>query len=110
MCAASAAHMKIRLELAVEQHLLAAGAFVPEIVRDRLSRDDRANLRQHKIAEPAHRWVLSGSRLFVEHRGPAMTQLARPPRSSREGADAALPSSPASGERGVRLGHHAPSD
>src|SRR5262245_23301685 len=94
MCAAIAAHMKISLDLAVEQHLLAAGAFVPEIVRDRLSGDDRANLRQHKIAQPAHRWVLSGSRLFVEHRGPALTQLARPPRSSREGADAALPSSP----------------
>ncbi len=54
MMAAIAADMEIGLELAVEQHLLAGWAFLPQIVRRPLLADDRADFGQDKIGEPAH--------------------------------------------------------
>src|SRR5438067_13502508 len=66
MLAAVAANMKIGFELAIKQHLLAAWAFVPEIFRHPLPGDDRADLRRHKIGEPAHRRLVAGRRCLVE--------------------------------------------
>ncbi len=47
---AGVADIEIGLELAMEEHLAAARAFVPEIVRHLL----RADLRQDEIGQPAH--------------------------------------------------------
>ena len=54
MMAAAAADVEIGLELAMEQHLPAARAFVPEIVRHLALGDDGADLRQDEIGEPVH--------------------------------------------------------
>src|SRR5271167_1256643 len=70
MMAAVAADMKIGFELAIEQHLLAARAFVPEIFRHRLPGDDRPDLRQHEIGEPAHRGLVAARRWLVEPTSP----------------------------------------
>src|SRR5438067_13921631 len=66
MLAAVAANMKIGFELAIKQHLFAARAFVPEIFRHPLPGDDRPDLRQNKIGEPAHRRLVAGCRCLVE--------------------------------------------
>ena len=63
MMAAIAADVKIGFELAIKQHLLAARAFVPEIVRHRLPGDDRPDLRQDEIGQPAHRRLVAGAPL-----------------------------------------------
>jgi hypothetical protein len=44
--AAIATDVEIGFELAIKQHLLAARAFLPQIVRNRLLGDDRPDLRQ----------------------------------------------------------------
>src|SRR5215470_3684222 len=54
MVSAITAHEQVRLELAVKQHLFAARAFVPEILRDVLLGDDRPDLRQDEVGEPVH--------------------------------------------------------
>ncbi len=64
MVPAIAADEQVRLELAVEQHLLAARAFVPEIVRHALPGDDRPDLRQHEIGEPVHGAPLRSSTIM----------------------------------------------
>jgi hypothetical protein len=66
MMAAIAAHMKIGFELAIEQHLLAARAFVPEILRYRLPGNNRPDLRQDEIGQPTHRRLVAGRRRLVE--------------------------------------------
>ena len=52
---AIAADMEIGFELATKQHLLAARALRPQIVRYRLLGDDRPNLRQDEVGQPIHR-------------------------------------------------------
>ena len=54
MVAAVAANVEIGVELAVEQHLLAARTLFPQIVRHVLFADDGADLGQNKVGEPAH--------------------------------------------------------
>ena len=66
MMTAIAADVKVGIELALKQHLLAARAFVPEIVRHRLPGDDRPDLRQHDIGQPAHGRLVAGRRGLVE--------------------------------------------
>src|SRR5579883_486021 len=53
--AATAADEEIGLEVAVEQHLAATRAFVPEILRHIFLRHDGADLRQDEVGKPAHR-------------------------------------------------------
>src|SRR5260221_2741232 len=53
--AAGMADEEIGLELAVKQHLAAARAFVPEIVRHLLLGDDGTDLGQDEVRQPAHR-------------------------------------------------------
>src|SRR5260370_399198 len=50
--------VEIGLELAVKQHLAAARALVPQIVRDLFLGDDGADLGEDKVGEPAHRAAL----------------------------------------------------
>src|SRR5262245_66235735 len=59
MMPAIAADMQIGLELAIKQHLFAARAFVPEVVRHRFPANRRADLRQDEIRQPAHRRLLA---------------------------------------------------
>src|SRR6516162_5040490 len=65
--AAIAANVEIFLELALKQHLLAARALRPQIVRNRLLTDDCPDLWQDEVAEPIHRRLLTARRAFVEH-------------------------------------------
>src|SRR5258708_30934151 len=55
MVAAAAADVQACLKIAVEQHLPAIRAFVPEIVGHVLLGDNGANLGENEIGEPVHR-------------------------------------------------------
>src|SRR5262249_22160846 len=61
MMPATAAHLEICRQLAMKQHLLAGGTFLPQIVRNILARE-RPDLRQHVIGQPV---VHSGSQTIV---------------------------------------------
>src|SRR6516225_3028464 len=67
MVAAITADVKIGLELSVEQHLFAARAFVPEVVRHRVPAHRRPDFWQDKICEPAHRRLLTCRIVLVEY-------------------------------------------
>ncbi len=52
--AAMAADLLVDLPVAHEQHLLALGAFQPEILRRLLAGDQRAQFRPDEIGQPVH--------------------------------------------------------
>src|SRR6185437_317117 len=54
MVAAMPAHLEMRRQLAMKQHLLAGRALLPQIVRHVLL-GEGADLRQHVIGQPVHR-------------------------------------------------------
>jgi hypothetical protein len=65
MIAAMAADVEIVLQLAPEQHRVAAGAFLPQIVGDFLLRpDQRADFGADEIGEPVHGSILAIMRRF----------------------------------------------
>src|SRR5262249_32204491 len=71
MMPAIAADMEIGFELAVKQHLLAAGTLRPQIVQNRFFGDDRPDLWQDEVAQPIHRRLVAGRRSLVEPPSPA---------------------------------------
>src|SRR5439155_15626612 len=72
MVAAMAADLEMRRQLAMKQHLLAARAFAPQIVRHVLA-GEGADLRQHVIGQPVHAPPIiapRGSQIIVISPGP----------------------------------------
>ena len=65
MMAAVTANIKICLELAIKEHLLAAWAFLPEVFWRRLFRNDAPDLWQHEVGEPVHRRPLAGRTIHL---------------------------------------------
>src|SRR6185437_5768549 len=54
MVAAMRADLEVLREIGVEDHLLAGGALLPEILRHLAPREQRADLRADVFGEPAH--------------------------------------------------------
>jgi len=58
MVAAGVANVKVLFQFPMKQHLLASGAFVPEIVRNVIAPDEGPDLGSNKFREPAHENLL----------------------------------------------------
>ena len=76
------ADLEVLLEVAVEDHLLAGGALVPEILRHLAPPEQGADLRADVFGEPAHAAILRAAHA----RGASAAHLGRAPISAASGA------------------------